>query len=73
MKAHRLRRRYGRSRAHQLEVEELLRARGYREPDRHARAFVNSGFDAPQLLEAERRAGRFPRSSPMGPLVSRRR
>jgi hypothetical protein len=74
-----LRKRYGRSHlaggraADVAPLVKLLKARGYREPLEHARAFVRGGYDARQLLASEIFLGHFPKSSPRGPLVLRRR
>ena len=74
-----LRRRYGRAShlaggraADVAPLVRLLKARGYRDPLVHARAFVRGGYDARQLLATELFNGHFPKSSPRGPLVLRR-
>lgn len=69
-----LRRRYGRADGGDevARVEALLRARGYKKPAEHARSFVSHGYDAAQLLHTEVKYGKFPVSSPMGPLARKR-
>jgi hypothetical protein len=53
------------------DLEVLLSARGFRDVGAHAQAFVMGGYRASDLLRTERQQGRFPVSSPAGPLVRR--
>jgi hypothetical protein len=75
MSHHRLRRRYGRSQMQKTEAVRIyaeLRSRGFKEPAAHADAFVAGGYTLAQLLATEAKYGRFPLSSPAGPLVRKR-
>lgn len=74
-----LRRRYGRAAdwtspyAQEISaVEKELQRRGYKDAARHAHYFVTRGHDLAQLLETEKKYGKFPVSSPAGPLTRKR-